>query len=374
MKKTIIRKLIRNLGFLRKLIRNLGFLLLVFLFLLPISYAIIFSGSVQVGTSINTSEGEFMVYATEDYSMVIIKFSENTVIVAEDKCEKKKNFKFCYEGTADETENRTVHGTDTTMLDLKISFTGPKISITRILKSPLTEIGDEAIIEVKLTNVGKATAKNIYYSDEFLSGIEILEVANATKTANSATWTGSILAGQKKSFSYKLKAVDFIDEEFKAKVKYKNDAGEEYVVFSNVIKIHVEGEEDSFDLHYSLGEVKLGEKTNLEIDIENKLDEELNVNLSVSIPDNVSISSESFSEEDGKLKWTGIINASETKSLSLDLTAEADAVITVIANSGVEEEIKEITVDVNESVSQETEERVGFFRKMINFFKKIFKR
>ncbi len=109
------------------------------------------------------------------------------------------------------------------------TFPKPEIEITQTTCIEEPKVGEEIIITVTITNIGKAKAANIYLRETIPSSVAVSSVIGATSSSpNSVLWEGELGAGQMHSIEHRLKILEEKNRFFQAKADFKDEHGNEY--------------------------------------------------------------------------------------------------------------------------------------------------
>ena len=323
-----------------------GLLLLIFIILIPNSFAIIeelYEGTILDAQSVTIDGINFTFTVLSDANIVFISWEDSSISLngyvnetaemnatnettqtTETNCDEKNGFYLCVgkiEFSHTDTETKTRHYS----APVTVSKVITEVKMFREIDNTDLLIGQKFTVKTLLENRGTIEAKDVsfidYFPDDFM--MNLAEVEGCKISGKNIIFKGTIAVNGKKECTYTLTALKGIKYNSKATLSYYNGMEKKETTNEETINVANYSVEISKSLNKSA--LNIGDDFLLNLEIKNKNeDSDISPELNIEIPDKLKIikKTSGFEQTMSGLKWKDEILAGESKNLSIAFKAD----------------------------------------------------
>ncbi|MBI2143796.1 hypothetical protein HYU17_01430 [Candidatus Woesearchaeota archaeon] len=220
--------------------------------------------TVLSGQTITVEDDSFTIYLSSRNNEILADYGKGSLFIKNNSCESTGIARICLDNIAYNIDERAY----------KIRVRGislaPAMTITREVSKSEFLVGDEAVFTVKLKNTG-GIARNITFEERLPGEFEMTDADGITLQPGLALWKGKLDEGQEVTFSYRVKAKEIFDGSLVASLSYF-DGLRIKKAYSSAASLSTSA---PLILSTAIGDndIIIGEKSNLTINLTNRLPE-----------------------------------------------------------------------------------------------------
>lgn len=281
----------------------------------------IFEGWVTEGETFQASGLDVFVSSGSSGEGIFL-FPQKTLMLMSGKCDKVDRLRVCmYDWEYLRSGKIKTHGDDLQKFLITVAVPAPSISISRQAGETSLEVGESTRVTVTLTNGGDQPALGITYTETVPSEFSITMTNGMSQQGRDLFWHGSIPSGGEVKFAYNILAKSGFAGEINAVLEYKVNEVPKKIEDGMMMKIT-----SLMDIGQRLDapSMQFGEENRVYVTIENKRSEDLDADVYVTFPEELSVVASNFNKSnEGTYSWSGSMDGGSEQTFITRFKAEA---------------------------------------------------